>query len=134
MKTLEVVRQLLEPIPEIRLAYVFGSMARGEARLQSDLDLAWLTEPPLTLGQESLVVDRLERATGREVQVIDLWRAPPLLLAEIVREGVPVVCRDETEQALFEGRAIARYLDTDHLRRVQHVYLRERALHYGAQA
>lgn len=130
----DAVREVLENFDEVRLAYLFGSVAAGTARPASDLDVAVL----LTPGAGSAVVDRLiealERASSRAVDLVDLSLAPPLLAHEVVRQGKLILSRDEDERVEFETRTVARYLDTAHLRRVQHKYLRERVEARGAAA
>lgn len=123
MTLLERARSLLEAEPTVRLAYVFGSCARGEERATSDVDVGLVLDEA---GRREDIAERLERGLGRSVDVVDLRRASPLLLREVLRDGVAVVFRDELERAEFETRAIAEYLDTQHLRDVQAKYLRER--------
>jgi predicted nucleotidyltransferase len=118
---------LLQRRPEVRLAYLFGSTARGEADDRSDLDVAIWDRPALDGRQWGELVESLEVATGRRVDLVSLTLAPPLLLRDVVRDGVVLVCRDEDERAEFELRAISTYLDTEHLRRVQREYQRARA-------
>jgi predicted nucleotidyltransferase len=130
----DAVREVLENFDEVRLAYLFGSVAAGTARPASDLDVAVL----LTPGAGPTVVDRLiealERASSRAVDLVDLSLAPPLLAHEVVRQGKLILSRDEDERVEFETRAVARYLDTAHLRKVQHEYLRKRVEARGAGA
>ncbi len=83
--------------------------------------------PALDGRQWGELVESLEVATGRRVDLVSLTLAPPLLLRDVVRDGVVLVCRDEDERAEFELRAISTYLDTEHLRRVQREYQRARA-------
>lgn len=60
------------------------------------------------------------------MDLIDLRTATPLVLREVVRDGVPVFVQDEDERARFELRAVSTWLDTAHLRSVQQGYFRER--------
>jgi predicted nucleotidyltransferase len=70
---------------DVELAVLFGSHARGEARMDSDVDLAVAgTADRLTLAAE------LSRATGRELHVVDLAAAGYPLLAALVEDGVVV--------------------------------------------
>jgi uncharacterized protein YutE (UPF0331/DUF86 family)/predicted nucleotidyltransferase len=116
----------LEGRDEIRLAYLFGSFARGTAHDRSDVDIAVLARPPLGLDETEALTRALAEATGRSVDLVDLEQAPPLLLREVIAGGQVVFCRSETEQAEFELRAIARYLDTRHVRDLQRRYLQQR--------
>jgi predicted nucleotidyltransferase len=121
------LRRLLEGSASVRLAYLFGSVARGEARRSSDLDVGVLFSPIPAPAQLDLLVTDLEAAVGRRLDLVVLNDAAPLLIHEAIRAGRLIVCRDDDERVGFETRATARYLDTAHLRRVQHHYLRERA-------
>ena len=68
---------------DIAVAMLFGSRARGNARADSDVDVAVLGD-----------VDRLElaallsRATGLEVDVVNLAEAGYPLLSAIIQDGV----------------------------------------------
>lgn len=118
---------LLERTPGVSLVYLFGSVARDAPRRDSDLDLAVLfsgTPGPERIGEMAAA---LERVAGRVVDLVVLNSASPLLAHEVVSTGRLLVCRDDGERAAFEARATIRYLDTGHLRRIQHQYLRERA-------
>ena len=117
----------LEGAPDVSLAYLFGSVARAEARRGSDVDLAVLfTARPGPARIVEMAV-ALERAAGRSVDLIVLNCAPPLLAHEVVATGRLLVCREDSARAAFEAQALIRYLDTGRLRRIQHQYLRERA-------
>ena len=76
----------------------------------------------------------LEAAAGRRVDLVVLNDAPPLLAHEAIRANRLIVCRDEDERVRFHTRATKRCLDTAHLRRVQHAYLRERAEAHRARS
>jgi predicted nucleotidyltransferase len=119
--------RVLEGCAEVRLAYLFGSAARGEARRSSDLDVGVVLSPIPAPAQLDKLVTDLEAAAGRRVDLVVLNDAAPLLTHEAIRARRLIVCRDDDERVGFETRATTRYLDTAHLRRVQHAYLRERA-------
>jgi uncharacterized protein len=121
------LRRLLEDRTDVRLAYLFGSAARGEARPASDLDIGIVfSSVPAPVRLDQMATD-LEAAARRRVDLVVLNDASPLLTHEAIRAGRVIVCRDDDERVSFETRATARYLDTVHLRRVQHHYLRGRA-------
>lgn len=118
---------------DVRLAYVFGSGARGELRPGSDLDVAVLfAREPALEALDRLSFD-LSEAAGRTVDLVLLGTAPPLLAHEVVSTGRLLVCRDEEERVAFETRTAARYLDTARLRRVQDDYLRAHAEAFRAR-
>jgi predicted nucleotidyltransferase len=124
---MEAIRRVLEARDDVRLAYVFGSVAGGRERPSSDVDVAVLfagKPAPATLDR---LTEDLEDAAGRTVDLVDLAKAPPLLAHQVVSRGSCIVCRRDPERAAFETRTILRYLDTAHLRKIQHEYLRKRA-------
>jgi predicted nucleotidyltransferase len=93
---LAALRRALRTEPNVRLAVVYGSVARGDDTPDSDLDLL------VSLGEDrpdaaiKLAV-RLERAVGRAVDVARLNRVQdtaPLLLLRAVDEGRVVLDRD----------------------------------------
>lgn len=100
--------------------WVFGSVARGEEREDSDIDVAVLCEPALEL-ERAAVMDQVGRAVGRDVDVIDLRTAPPALAWEILTTGRLVVERDEDEVARFVRHA--RYAAEDDEQRSRMVLL-----------
>jgi predicted nucleotidyltransferase len=119
--------RVLDGRADVRLVYLFGSVARGAARRSSDLDVGVVFSPvPVPAELDRLATD-LEAAAARRVDLVVLNAAAPLLVHEALRARRLIVCRDDDERVDFETRATARYLDTAHLRRVQHRYLRERA-------
>lgn len=102
------IRDAAAATPRLELALVFGSAARGEARPSSDLDIAVLGEDvdPFELA------GRLSLATEREVDVVDLARAPIPLLDAILRDGVAVFERTHGAEARFRSHALST-LETD---------------------
>lgn len=85
----------LRTLPDVRLAVVFGSAARGELRAQSDLDLL-VRFARGGLARRSLLIGRLEEVSQRTIQVVELEEAlrAPLLLADALRDGRVLVDRD----------------------------------------
>lgn len=126
MSGLGAVTALLDRRSDVRLAYVFGSIAAGRARRGSDLDVAVLFGSPPSPATLDLLAEELQGAAGRPIDLVNLATASPLLGHEVVRSGRCIVCRDAGERGEFEARATLRYLDTAHLRRIQDEYLRER--------
>jgi hypothetical protein len=118
----QTVVAVSEAEPGVVAAWIFGSRGRGEARPRSDLDVA-----VLTAGESADIADRiaadLAQRTGLEVDVCRLEVAGPVLAYEIVTDGSRVFVRNEDAADQHEERIRREYLDTAHLRRVQHHYL-----------
>jgi predicted nucleotidyltransferase len=102
------VRRALEHRSDVRLALVFGSVARGVAGAGSDVDVA--VDAP---GVDRLALARdLSLAIGREADVIDLADVGYPMLAAIVRDGVVVVARTPGIEARWRTHALIT-LDND---------------------
>lgn len=105
---LATIRERLALHPEVELALLFGSTARGVATARSDVDVAVLAPPAAQLA----VAADLALALGREVDVLDLDRAPLPVLERIVKEGVLVREARPGVSASWRSRTLA-MLETD---------------------
>jgi predicted nucleotidyltransferase len=122
----ERVRELAESLgarPEVRVAYLFGSRARGSAAGSSDWDVAVLLdegaiERPWP-GVELELLDLLTARLHAPVDLVLLNRAPPVLGREVLRDATVLVERDREERLRFEAGVVRRYLDTRPLRAVR---------------
>jgi predicted nucleotidyltransferase len=94
--------------------YLFGSVARGDAHRDSDVDLAVLLreDPPRTLDGLGLdLADGLQAELGVPVQVVVLNSAPCDLTHRVLRDGRLLVDRDPSARIRFEVRARNEYFD-----------------------
>ena len=93
--TLSSLRGALRTEPNVSMAVVFGSVARGDDDLQSDVDLLVALREP-ELHHRVALAERLRKRTGLTLEVIALENAlrHPSLLVEILRDGRVLVDRD----------------------------------------
>ena len=105
MEMLDRLRQQTTAWPELKLAVLFGSRARGDARPGSDADLGLLLDP-YSSELRFQVEAELGRAVGRPVDVVLLDDAPPLLRFEIARNGVLLFQREDHLWTGFKARAM----------------------------
>ena len=92
----------------IAAAYLFGSVARGTARPESDVDVGVLysEEPPATLQGLGLDLEgELEGILDQPVQVVVLNRAPVDLVIRVLRDGKLLVDQDRSRRVRFEVRS-----------------------------
>jgi predicted nucleotidyltransferase len=106
----ERLRERAASLPEVRLAVLFGSTARGQARKGSDVDLGLLLEPDTREARLKTLME-LERAAGRETDVVYLNEVPPLLGFEISRDGILVFQREDGLWNRFKEVAIQAWWD-----------------------
>lgn len=122
--------EALAAFPEVELAVIFGSVARGEESTESDVDIGVQSKV-----SSRELLSRLEahlgRASRREVEVVSLDGAPPLLRFEISRDGRVLVERRPHAWADFRARAMVDWWDWAPLARRIHraaaARLKERA-------
>ena len=121
------------------LAYLYGSQARGDVGLLSDVDMAAQFAPDLPRHETSSSVvetrfSRMGRLTGDlcqllrrdEVYLVDLDAIPPLLCHRIYREGWLLYCLDDAVRVAFETRALRECVATRQLRRIRWRYVARR--------
>jgi predicted nucleotidyltransferase len=100
--------------PAPACAYLYGSVARGDAGPASDVDVAVLFReaPPATLDGLALdIAGDLERIIGRPVDIVVLERASPDLVHRVLRDGILVHESDASARIRFETRKRAEYFD-----------------------
>lgn len=105
--------------------YLFGSVARGEARPDSDVDVGVLfaSDPPATLSAPQFAMEAaLERLLGRPVQIVALNRASADLVHRVLRDGRLVLDRDRAARIRFEVRRRNEYFDLAPIRRLYRRY------------
>ena len=110
-EALAAVVALLEGRFPLSALWLFGSQARGEARGDSDVDLAALFSRPVP--SEAVLAARLDLFSllGREVDLVDLRRASPILGRQILRDGRLLLDRDPVDRHVFAMLLPSRYVD-----------------------
>jgi hypothetical protein len=93
----QAIERLIASEPEIRALGVsrlalFGSVARGQARLESDVDLLVQFFPGAkTYGRFLALSELLEARLGRRVELVTLEALPPFLGPRILAEAEDVL-------------------------------------------
>ena len=99
---------------ETAAVYLFGSVARGDDRPGSDIDLGILyrRDPPRTFSGLPLPLEgEIEALLGRAAQVVTLNTAPADLRARVLRDGVLILDRDPSLRIRFEVRTRNEWFD-----------------------
>lgn len=104
------LREALLPEHDVRLAVLYGSLARGDEDAGSDLDLlVSLTDDRFSAGFE--LAARLKDVSGRRVDIAHLARVDaqaPLLLERVLDEGRVLIDRDGQWEQLCKRRSAIR--------------------------
>jgi hypothetical protein len=113
----ELLARALAEFPGVRLAFLFGSRARGRAHGESDFDVAVLVDEALAgREQKARTIRRLAGRLGREVSsprldLVLLNDAPALLRHRVLRDGIVLFQRSPEERVRFTTRTIREYQD-----------------------
>ncbi len=110
MEILDRLRSRATHLQPLRLAVLFGSTARGEARRGSDVDVGVLLEPDTSACRREVEAE-LGRAAGREIDLAFLSEAPPLLRFEVARDGVLLCEKEAGLWTEFQVRAMTDWWD-----------------------
>ncbi|GBE55022.1 nucleotidyltransferase domain protein [archaeon BMS3Bbin15] len=100
----------------VKLAYLFGSVARGEEGKLSDVDVAVLLDDSLDKKERfdlqlELISGITEILKTDGVDLVIINDAPLSLNYEIIKANYPIFVRDEAEKIDFEHGVLSRYLD-----------------------
>jgi predicted nucleotidyltransferase len=108
MDLVESLKARLAEVCDLDFAFLYGSRAHGDARGDSDVDVAVYFAP--TVSERDLFRRRLEIAADLESlgdpDVVVLNQAPPLL-AHRALMGRPIVINDRTSYVRFFVRTLA---------------------------
>jgi len=91
---IEEIRQKILPILRrsgVRKAGIFGSVARGEARENSDIDILVDIESEMSLLDFIGLKLEIEKALGREIDLVEYSTIKPLLRERILGEQVAIL-------------------------------------------
>lgn len=102
--------------PDIQAAYIFGSVAQGRARPDSDIDIAVLLARRIpdrrAFRYRLTLAGELGSALHRDdVQIVILNDAPPLLAHRVLSRGTLVFERSRVARVRFHVRTASRYAD-----------------------
>jgi len=129
----EAVSGVLTKRPEVMAGYIFGSVASGRARPNSDIDIAVLVDSSIQfrnlLKYRLGIMADLGSALGRnDVDVVVMNQAPPALAQNIIAKGKLVFERSRSARVAFQIRALNLFMDTEPMRRTTLQHLKRRYL------
>jgi len=89
---------------EVLMAFLFGSCASRKETKDSDIDIAVYLKPTernieweqkKEYPEENIIWDEVEKITGRDTDLIILNRVSPILVYDILKNGIPLVIKDK---------------------------------------
>jgi uncharacterized protein len=97
--------------------WLFGSAATGMATTDSDIDLAALFRRRPSAVELLEARQQLGSLVSRDVDLVDLDRAPPVLLMQVLRHGQLLLDREPARRMRLVAAAPGRYEDLKIVRR-----------------
>ena len=124
MKSVETLSEKLRGYfvqrDEIRLVYIFGSIAKGCANKLSDVDIAVFISEDSTKNypygyRAQIITDLMKILKTNNVDLVVLNRASPFLRFQVLRYGKLIFCRSKLERIRFQVKTFNEYNDTKRL-------------------
>jgi len=77
--------RILSRYPQFKLAILFGSQATGDVTANSDIDLALLSDDPLSSSLKLELTEQIGTRFGRPVDIVDLFFADEPVLGQVFK-------------------------------------------------
>lgn len=103
-----ILEYCLRRLSGMRLLYLFGSQASGDARPDSDWDIAFLADVNLDNVSRWHIAEELAAELGQDVDLVDLKEASTVLKMQIVQNG-RLLYGDSLGADLFEASTMTQY-------------------------
>jgi predicted nucleotidyltransferase len=112
---LGLVSETLQQNDKVSAAWVFGSVATGKDRPDSDIDIAVLfiegLDKQIRFDMRLTIAAELAGLTGRDVDVIDMQAAPLLLQHQVRRFGYLLFEKDHAYRMDFDVKSRRQFFD-----------------------
>jgi predicted nucleotidyltransferase len=113
-KILDIVKEVIEEDQEVSFVYVYGSSAYTEVP-GSDIDLAVYLKPAdiktYVMKEEELTSVLCIKLHNDKIDLRVLNVLPLLLQYKILKEGIPILVRDQRERVDFETKVMNRFFE-----------------------
>lgn len=104
---------------KVLFAYLFGSAAKDRMHSESDIDLAvYMKKHPITLSDKSELKDFLSAHVTRELDLIYLNDADPIISMQVLKTGESFSVEDAQKLLEFKTVKISEYIDFKQSRKI----------------
>lgn len=130
-RDLAIVEELQRALPDVLAIYRFGSSAQGTTHPGSDIDVAILARTRLPQASRFDLQERLAARLGRDVDLVDLAAATPVMAIQVVAHGTLLLDGDPAARGHFEDRTFSAYARLNEERRAILERVRSEGTVYG---
>lgn len=114
---------------QVILVYLFGSEVKGTSHKESDIDIGVLFDKKVNPKDYLRVEGKLiglfsEILPEKEINIVNLKIASPLLRQTVVLEGKLLYAKSKIEKILFQVQTLHQYEDYLHLSNIYNQFLR----------
>jgi predicted nucleotidyltransferase len=85
------IKSILNDVPGLQLAILYGSAATGRMRKDSDVDIALLFDRPISAQQKMELRSHVESELRHDVDLADLYALNGTILKQILTKGLVLV-------------------------------------------
>jgi len=111
MDIIKKCKDILMKYEDIVFSYIFGSYAQGSIRGNSDIDIAIYLKKDIDIDTYLEIKMNLSEVLKREVDLVILNNAPPLLKYEIYKNNILLFSRDKTLESKYKVKTLFEYSD-----------------------
>lgn len=116
-KPANLIKSFLEERQDILLVFVFGSFAQNRLRPASDVDIGILFKPVPEMDMIRALTEELPSTLTREVDLIVLNHASPVLRMQILKHGILIYSREKKYFHQFFTDTVNQYDDLKRIRK-----------------
>ena len=112
---LNSIKEVIKKDKEVLFAYLYGSSISQPIPFNSDVDVAIYLEPSdiksYIRKEEELTISLITKLHKDKIDLRILNVLPLLLQYNILKEGIPIFIRDESERIDFEVKVMSRFFE-----------------------
>lgn len=128
---LEIIIQTLNKLIDPWIIILFGSYAKGRAREESDIDIAFLTDQIVDEYQSFCIAQELAESIGKSIDCVNLHLASTVFQVQVIGHGKVLYCKDETRRMYYFLRTFKEYALLNEERATILKQVKERGTIYG---
>lgn len=125
-----IVNNLINEL-DLEFIYLFGSFAKGEARDDSDIDIAIYPNKQISPYELFLLSNKLSLKLKKSVDLIDLNDISTVFAAHIVNDAEILYCKDDLKRRIYAMKVFKEYSKLNEERKVILDTIREEGSIYG---